>query len=71
MAKTATMTIMTTKAGVQKMFDRWMEGDCQADLCVGKGTDGCREVKISYDKTQIGATRELLLAVKGEIIEIK
>lgn len=71
MAKTATITIVTTKAGVQKVFERWMEGDCKADLCVGKNDGGHREVRISYDKTDGGAIRPLLLAAKGEIIEIK
>lgn len=71
MAKKTTLTIVTTNAGVRNILARWMENDCGADLGIGKGGDGHRVVRIEYDKLSGETVRPLLLAAKGEIIEIR
>lgn len=71
MAKKTTLTIVTTNAGVRNILARWMEDDCGANLGISTGNKGHREVRIEYDKLSGATIRPLLLAAKGEIIEIK
>lgn len=65
------LTVIANPVGVLNMIEKWLSEDLPCELVVSRNEQRKLSVKIIYDIKDSNNLRTLLLAAKGNIIELK
>ncbi len=65
------LTIIANATGIRNVIEKWILEDLPCELVVSRNEQRKLSVKIIYDIKDSNNLRTLLLAAKGNIIELK
>lgn len=65
------LTVVANATGVRNVIEKWLLEDLPCELVVSRNEQRKLSVKIIYDIKDPNNLRTLLLAAKGNIIELK